>query len=113
MQGFTDAPTKICIRTSLPKTLLYHKKSTPSRRVTKVKPFDLDQRRIAKLVYNKYSNVNATNFRQRGLPGRLFAGAPLKTQECVLAAKLGVSIVGTSLKGNLYSYNKLAVDCLK
>ena len=98
MQGFIDAPTKICIRTSLSKTLLYHKKSTPSGRVTKLKPFDLDQRSIAKLVYKKYSNVIATNFRQKGQPGRLFAGAPLKTQECVSAAKLGVSFVGTSLK---------------
>lgn len=96
------------MKTSLSKTLLYHKKSTRSRRITKVKPFWSWSKKNNKSILEQAFEYHCDKFQVKGPPGRLFAGAPLKTQEHALAAKLGVNIVCASLKHDL---NILVREC--
>lgn len=96
------------MKTSLSKTLLYHKKSTRSRRITKVKPFWSWSKKNNKSILEQAFEYHRDKFQVKGPPGCLFAGAPLKTQEHALAAKLGVNIVCASLKHEL---NILVREC--
>lgn len=96
------------MKTSLSKTLLYRKKSTRSRRITKVKPFWSWSKKNNKSILEQAFECRWDKFQVKGPPGCLFAGAPLKTQEHALAAKLGVNIVCASLKHEL---NILVREC--